>query len=116
MALLIFAPDASGNFSLSILKPSLLARASRGRSAPRPSLKSIIARTRKLLVSQRDASNRGKIAQGPHHCFPADQLGIGRRGEMDFLDNAIGLQNKQVLCAGKFNGRAIVANKFARTW
>ena len=52
-------PRESGSALSSMSKPSLLARANRGRSAPSPSLKSIIAWTGKLRVNQRDSSIRG---------------------------------------------------------
>ena len=52
------APRATGKFSNSMSNPTLLARASRGRSAPSPSLKSIIAWIEKFFVSQRDSAMR----------------------------------------------------------
>src|SRR5437762_2559163 len=54
------APGLRGKLFSSISKPTLLALASRGRSAPSPSLKSIIAWTRKFFVNQRDSLILGK--------------------------------------------------------
>src|SRR6476659_3216888 len=53
-------PRESGKARSSMAKPSLLAPANRGRSVPRPSLRSIIACTLKFAVNQRASSIRGK--------------------------------------------------------
>src|SRR4029077_10638025 len=53
-------PRESGRARSSMAKPSLLAPANRGRSVPRPSLRSIMACTLKFAVNQRASSIRGK--------------------------------------------------------
>ena len=61
------------------------------------------------LSKLRNTRHGGKIAQRSHHRFPTNERGIGRGFEMNLFDDAIGLEEKQIIAASRPNDSAIIA-------